>query len=444
MIESVYSNDNAEANQKDIVHKDFKMPKNIRQIGKSNNSKKIYVEDYVMTFTKQLPGEDYGSCRVAVLVGQYVKLEQGRCLFISGAIEVENIDLTNGIVFTNDHWTTIYENIKKYFVEAEIVGWFLGGPGYLLEDKERIIKTHIDNFAGQDKTLLTYDNMEKEEAFYFYENGSLSQQEGFYIYYEKNEEMQNYMIEGNEKPPSQEEHYDDRVSREIRTILQTKKPVDANRNVSYLMYAAGTLLAVIILVAGAVVLSNYDQMKNMQNTINSLSSNLKEVEAIFIKNENSKGAIDTIIDPITDTTNDDMDDIPLHTDGSLNVEVLPGGVSPLPKKDIGDKGSQDEQTNVDTEHQNASNKDDVDNGDEVDNGDDNEKVDNDDIEASDGQKSESITKVEVEYYTVKVGDSLAGISYRLYNSPNYVSKIKKLNNIEDENMIYIGQKLILP
>ena len=144
--------------------------KNIRQVGKSTNARKIYIEDYVMTFAKQLAGEDYSTCRVAVLVGQYAKLEQGRCLFISGAVEVEGIDVANGIAFTNDHWTSIYENIKKYFVNTEIVGWFIGGPGYLLEDKERILKAHIDNFAGQDKTLLTYDNMEKEEAFYFYEN----------------------------------------------------------------------------------------------------------------------------------------------------------------------------------------------------------------------------------------------------------------------------------
>lgn len=262
MIESVYSNENEEVNQTESVHKEFKMPKNIRQIGKSSSFKKIYVEDYVMTYTKQLAGEDYGTCRVAVLVGQYVKSPQGRCLFISGAVEVEGIDLTNGIEFTNDHWTAIYENVKKYFVDAEILGWFIGGPGYLLEDKERILKAHIDNFAGQDKTLLTFDNMEKEEAFYFYENGSLGKQEGFYIYYEKNEEMQNYMIESKEQP-SEEEHYDDRVSREIRSILQNKKPTKENKNISYLIYAAGTLLAVIILVVGAAMLSNYDQMKNM-------------------------------------------------------------------------------------------------------------------------------------------------------------------------------------
>ena len=421
MIESVYSNENTEANQTDRIHTEFKMPKNIRQIGKSNNSKKIYVEDYVMTFAKQLPGEDYGACRVAVLVGQYVKQAQGRCIFVSGAVEVEGIDTVSGIEFTNDHWTDIYENMKKYFVETEIVGWFIGGAGYLLEDKERILKAHIDNFAGQDKTLLTFDNMEKEESFYFYENGSLVKQEGFYIYYEKNEEMQNYMIESKETP-SEEEHFDDKVARNIRTVLQNKKPADENKNVSYLIYAAGTLLAVIILVVGAAMLSNYDQMKNMQSTIDSLSNNLKKVESVFLKNENDKA--------ISNKVNEQKVDIPVSTEGSLNVEVVPGGVTPLPVTEPEEDVSDIDQANSDID---------------IDEQDDNNSV-SDDVLDSEEDISEQAeeTSVEVKYYTVKAGDSLAGISYRLYNSANYISVIKRLNDIEDEDMIYIGQKLLLP
>ena len=92
-------------------------------------------------------------------------MDNCRNIFISGAVEVKDIDSAIEIAFPNDIWTNIYEEIKKYFVETEIVGWFLGGPGYLLEDKDKISKAHVDNFAGQDKTLLTFDNMEKEESF---------------------------------------------------------------------------------------------------------------------------------------------------------------------------------------------------------------------------------------------------------------------------------------
>ncbi len=421
MIESVYSNDDPDINKTGRVQTDIKMPKNIRQVGKINTFRKVYVEDYVMTFIRQLAGENYSTCSVAVLLGQYIKNDEpGRCIFISGAVEVEDIDIANNMPFTNDHWTAIYENIKKYFVDTEILGWFLGGPGYLLEDKEQIKKVHIDNFAGQDKTLLTFDNVEKEEVFHFYENGSLCPHEGYYIYYEKNEEMQNYMIEHKERPCIEKE-YDDKVSREIRTIIQDKKPsTNENKSMSRLMYAAGTLLAVIILIVGAAILSNYDQMKNMQKTLDSLSHNLKEVESVFLKNENNQEVPNTAMKQVTD--------IPIGTEGSLEVEVVPGGVSPLEvnNEDYDKKGGKDQVSEKSNQPIESNNDDDVDKN------------------TSSSQESSGSSANEVKYYTVKAGDSLAGISYKLYNSANYISEIKKLNNIEDENMIYIGQKLIVP
>ena len=141
-------------------------------------------------------------------------------------------------------------------MECEIVGWYLAGPSYLLEDHEKIRKTHLDNFAGQDKTLMTYDSMEREEAFWFYKDNKLAKQEGYYIYYDKNEDMQTYMIEHNNKG-SQEAEYDDRVAKEIRAVLDNKKPEKKEKRKSVeskgaprLIYAAGTLLAVILLIAG--------------------------------------------------------------------------------------------------------------------------------------------------------------------------------------------------
>lgn len=418
MIETVYSNENGEANRTNRVQSAFKVPKNIRQVGKSNATKKIYVEDYVMTFIKQLTGEDYSKCKVAVLVGQNVRMDNCRSIFISGALEVEELDAAKDIIFSNDVWTSIYENIKKHFVDAEIVGWFLGGPGYLMEDKDRIIKAHIDNFAGQDKTLLTFDNMEKEEAFLFYENGRLCKQEGYYIYYEKNEEMQNYMIEHKNDVQSVEADYDDSVSRNIRAIIQNKKPVtEESKSVTRLMYAAGTLLAVIILVVGAAMLNNYDQMKTMQTALDSLSNNLAKVESVF-----SKDSYDVTSELNKTPETDDIS----QTENSLNVEIVPGEVTPI------------EEEREDTSGEELA-----------ENDENNRKKDEKPAEIKEEkvvvkEESKPTKKEEVKYYTVLSGDSLAGICFKLYNSANNMSKIKELNNIQDEDLIYVGQKLIVP
>lgn len=48
------------------------------------------------------------------------------------------------------------------------------------------------------------------------------------------------------------------------------------------------------------------------------------------------------------------------------------------------------------------------------------------------------------FYIVKNGDSLSRISEKIFSSIKYVDEIKKLNNIENEDMIYEGQKLWIP
>jgi LysM repeat protein len=435
VIETIYSNENGDADRTNKVQTSFKMPKNIRQVGKSNTSKKIYVEDYVMTYIKQLVGGDYSGCKIAVLVGQCVKMDNCRNIFISGAVEVKGADISNEIVFTNDTWTAIYEDIKKYFVDTEIVGWFIGGPGYLLEEDEKILKAHVDNFAGQDKTLLTYDNMEREEAFLIYENNRLSKQDGYYIYYEKNEEMQNYMVEHKEEQSS-ETGYDDRVSREIRTVLQNKKPAqEENKSITRLMYAAGTLLAVIVLVVGAAMLGNYYQMKNIQNTLDYLTKDMEEVQAIFAEGDHTgtqagNESEDTAGETVTDTTVDTAADTTDTSEDGLNVEVVPGNVEPLEQTDSqsSDKDNEDKDDGTQSEEKMADDQ-------------SNSETTGNDTSSED---ESTVSQPEVKYYTVVSGDTLADISYKLYKTYTKVNKIKELNNITDSDLIYVGQKLIVP
>jgi nucleoid-associated protein YgaU len=47
-------------------------------------------------------------------------------------------------------------------------------------------------------------------------------------------------------------------------------------------------------------------------------------------------------------------------------------------------------------------------------------------------------------YVVEKGDTLASISKKVYNSSKYIDKIMSANDIEDQDKIYAGQKLIMP
>lgn len=431
-----------------------KMPKNIRQVGSiGSRNKVIYVEDYVMTYIKQLSDKEHSGCRVAVLMGYYVRTEEGKNIFIKGAVEMTNTDFSSGISLSDEGWTSIYENIKKYFSEIEIVGWSLIGPEFFIESEEKIRKVHMDNFQGPDKVLLKLDSLEKEETFYLNENNQLVKQTGYYIYYEKNEEMQNYMVE-NKEGASEEKNYNDHTTKKIRNVIQEKKEVKDDRSVIRLLYAASTLLAIIVLVIAATMLDNYDKMRNMETALNTISQNLnlakdggntgesetaegdqnkEEVQAADNDKEEPSRTADTDTTEDSQTIEDEAkgNNTGETDQGTTEVETVKGNIN------------SNEEANAPEDA--AENKDQADKAGKEDSGNntDTAKAGDKDNDKASGEDT-TPASASVKYYIVRAGDSLAGISYELYHTFSYMDEIKELNGIEDENKIYEGQKLIVP
>lgn len=145
----------------------FCMPKNIRQIGQPEENRRIYIEDYVMSFIGYLGKEGTNEYKTAVFLGEYREWEGKQCIFIQGAIEVEGIDLEEGKCFPKEIWEKIYQDIEDNFKNESIVGWMLTKAGISMEPTDILEKIHIDNFSGQDKTLMLYDTLEREESFFF-------------------------------------------------------------------------------------------------------------------------------------------------------------------------------------------------------------------------------------------------------------------------------------
>ena len=170
----------------------LKLPKNIRQVGKPGEKIKIYVEDYVITYINQIARESADQQRLAVLLGRLGKNKEDTVAFIDGAVEAKNVVVQEDqVVFTSEIWTQIYDEIGQYFHNTEIVGWFLTRPGKSLGINDQITKIHVDNFPGVDKALFIVDPLDNDEAFYIYDQGNLVRQDGYYIYYDRNEDMQN-------------------------------------------------------------------------------------------------------------------------------------------------------------------------------------------------------------------------------------------------------------
>lgn len=169
------------------------LPKNIRQVGSPRGRHRIYLEDYVYTYLRST-SKNSEAC-AGVFLGKSRVVKDIRYTFISGVVECsaavfqwENISLDESF------WDYIYKEQKQYFSELEIVGWVLGKAGQAMELTPAVEAAHRKYFAGRDKMLMLIDILEGEELFFIYEQGYLQKREGYYIYYEKNLAMQEYMI----------------------------------------------------------------------------------------------------------------------------------------------------------------------------------------------------------------------------------------------------------
>lgn len=245
MIEIVYKDDAEE----DGKGRTVKTPKNVKQIGDGKGKRKIYIEDYVMNFVKRAPDTENepANIKYGVLLGKVQRGEGTSFLFVQGAAEAavqpapeqeqgENTSETE--LFSGDAWNGIYDDIKRYFDHLEIVGWYLSKSEQQSREMPWINKVHLDNFSGMDKLFLAIDRSEKEEVFYAFDGTGLEKEEGYYIYYDRNEEMQQYM-----------------ASREPLPEIKNDSEEKPKKTVSF---SVSSLLAVAALLAVVLLLNNYD------------------------------------------------------------------------------------------------------------------------------------------------------------------------------------------
>lgn len=423
---------NSQNSQKEIKRRNIeaRLPKNIRQVGTIEEDKRIYIEDYVMTYIKQIATKSYGSYQVAVLLGHVINVEEEDSIFINGAVEVQDVIFDDDKVFSNENWARIYEDIKKYFEEAEIVGWYIARPGLALEVNEYLYNIHLDNFAGNNKVLLMYDSMEREEAFYLFQNQELTRQDGYYIYYEKNDAMQTYMIDHKDKE-SIEAGFVDQTCINIRHVMERKnnEKLQKKRSLS-VMYAAASVCALFLVVVIMTMLSGRGvKDSNMPVAANNTGTTTSGQPAQGGENSSTTqvnvqpGNVSTIKDEnvVGDDTNPNADD---------DVGVTIEDTKPIKSGDGKDDDSKD--TGDKDDSQNAGNKD------------DSKDTDNKDTDSKDSNSGEQETSAKPSTYTVKRGDTLGAISLKFYNSKSHVKKIMEKNNLDNPDTIFAGQKLRLP
>ncbi len=477
----------------------LKLPKNIRQVGKPGEKIKIYVEDYVITYINQIARESADQQRLAVLLGRLGKNKEDTVAFIDGAVEAKNVVVQEDqVVFTSEIWTQIYDEIGQYFHNTEIVGWFLTRPGKSLGINDQITKIHVDNFPGVDKALFIVDPLDNDEAFYIYDQGNLVRQDGYYIYYDRNEDMQNYMVDhkSGESSETAESNAFLKKREEVLERRQTQKtkengrfawlskkrsasgdPADPSGDGKARKAGAGTAafakkdsgekeketsvfrellpglrragsVAATFVVLFALIFG-FTQLNRNQATETSTTSQGETVPV-----DVASGNIETQAASGDDLAQADggQDNDAAQAEGTQNEVIAQADGQTDAVDQAGAEASDSAQADV---SQSEVSQDDI-----AVSADDADAV-SDDMEAdeyaqsdatgqtvysSGSQTAESDVPVQnvIRQYEVQAGDTLAAITQRFYDDYKYIEIIQEMNQIEDPDKIYPGMTLNLP
>ena len=385
------------------------LPKNVRQIGNVSDSSKIYVEDYVDTFFNQLCGKANQEMIGAFLIGETVQEEEQDYIYVYGAIQMKEL-LVKGkeFIIEENVWKHACETCKEYFGNAEILGWFIAGGENNVEVNHNIKKIHQKYFHREKSLFITKNARDKEEKFYIYKFRDMMECGGHYVYYEKNLEMQNYMIATRKRSgftPS--EIIEDRVTKNFRNLVREKSEQNEQRAHSRAVYAMSTFLVLVVLVIGVTMINNYDKMKSVQSSLDKLMENVSKVGKQE-KEEKEEESVEVLGDIVSSQQGEDEE-----TAGDKEEGNMPEG---------------------DTQENDAQ-EGDVQEGDIQEAG---------DAVQDSTQQEQAPETTTTKTYIVKEGDTLENISRKEYGDITHIEAICELNKLEDGNLIFIGQKLLLP
>ena len=394
MIEFVYK----EKAKEEGPERKLDLPKNVRQIGEPEENRKIYIEDYVITYLKRFAKEEPLGSRIAVLLGDSERMGGIPYLFIRSAVALKELEYSEGgIPFTDEVWAEVYSAVKEYFPAQDILGWFLSVPGYPMELDPGLARIHVNCFGGVDKVLLAAEPTDGDEDFFAYENGRLTRQKGYYIFYEKNEAMQRFMIDtGDGESIDEKEQFEDRAIKSFRAIVQEKKDISGQKRVMTFLYTASTFLVMVVLVIGITLINNYEKMEGLEMALSDISRTLESQEAE---------------EALAETENVDAGPTAAEPTAAEPTATEPAATEPAAAEVQPAEEAEQEETQEEPQQ-----------------------------EAQEAAAEDTIP----ETYTVQKGDTLLGISRRIYGRDDQIDAICSLNGIDDSDRILAGQKLLLP
>ena len=480
------------------------LPKNIRQIGERDEVVRLYVEDYVNTYLKQVYPSGGPGLRVGLLLGNSDPQQEVPCLFVDGALEMEEV-VPSGekIVFSEAAWKKAYQRMEETFPKKTVQGWFIcGAPGCMLSPLT-YWRLHKQYFGGKNQLMYINSGVDGEAAYYVMSEDGFYRLKGYHIYYEKNQMMQDYMILRKDVRRV-ETSGGDRVIRDFRQRMEGRKIEAASRRGTIkTLGMLCSVLSVAVLAGGVVMFNNYQKMREMETVLVSvLPSGVKGLENYIGREDDDNLVVEQIKGKVYPTEKSAEEaktgQSVLNSGESVEKTAIPGSETAgemQPESEARETAGQEPasaqsraqaegQTQADGQNGAADLTGDQTDGQaqtggqahtdgqaqtggqaQTDGQASGAKPENGGGSASSqsggtgseesgqngsGGNSTAIKDYPVtnmkpgKTYIIGDGETLYGICFKLYNNLNYLEDICALNNLDDVNKIIAGQELVLP
>lgn len=444
-------------------------PKNIRQIGGNEERVKIYMEDYVSTYLRRIQESQEENGATGFLVGTWQQETDIPCVFIGGAVGISRANWEGGqVCFSQEAWNEGYQSLGTYFSGQELCGLFVCEGSCRRFRKQALFAAVRECFPDRQAVLYLLTE-EGEELVYRILPRTEERLQGYYCYFERNQSMQDYMVdhlpdrrtewelpqngwrqeakrgsgqEGSLGDPG-DPVYRSRQKIERKKETATKKGEPSGRGI----VALCAVMALVIVVSGMGLAYREKSGVQMQDLLSRLqiapgllaavSAMPEETGEHYVGREN------------------DLDQAVSGEDLSpgIQVEEIPGNVYPTEAEDTEVSSTELTVTEPITTEPITT-----------------EPITKEPPEALPPETAQSETlppettppetlpsiqteesKEEESFpvgtgvlYTVKSGDSLYSISRRFYGTEEMVIVIQQLNDLENADLIKVGQELLLP
>ena len=392
----------------------MELPKNVTQIGEPDHSCKVYVEDYVISYIKQLNGHARDKEMAVGLYG-IRKEEAGiKYLFFYGACQLNFL-----------------QRESRHLPQA------------VQQEAEEMRRKHFAQYTFLGYRML---NGEMVEGFHVFEQGVCRYIEGYAQFYEKNDTMLAFMLEDRKEEARPEEvnqeKYEEVKKRQEERRQQAeeqsgqakllqfaprrsgvrrtaeKKPEysNAGKNLRNMKYAASAVF-VLLLVVGFSTMNGGEGMNNLQMAIRQMMDQMSTQQlpdTMEVTNNTAQAGSIVTEDKLTEALLQE-NAAAVQTAGSsdVNAPVVEPSVATTVEPTI-------EPTVEPTVEPTL------------------EPTPEPTVEPTPEPTVEPVS------YTIQRGDTLIGICLARYGSDDKVQEICNLNGITNPDDIKVGQKIFLP